>query len=359
MRCSILCPPFPYPTVPATVLAQPLSPVTRIAFVTGGTGFVGSHLVETLLNRGYDDVRCLIRSAPKWLADLDITPVRGDLSDVPTLWDALDDVTHVYHVAGITRAQDWDTLERINIRGTMNLMGAVKHAAPDVDRVLVTSSLAAVGRGTEGIATEDVPLQPVSRYGRSKAEMERALHNPHQMTEAYADALPVTIVRPPAVYGPRDRDILDFFQAVRNHICPVVGGSGPALSLIHVRDLVRGMVDLAESPATVGDTYFLSSPRPYAWADIRDAATDALDTWTITVPVPNALVGAVGAAAELWGRISGDYPPLNREKAREIRHACTMCAHDKAADHIGFDPEIPLDAGVAETIDWYQERGRL
>jgi nucleoside-diphosphate-sugar epimerase len=189
--------------------------------------------------------------------------------------------------------------------------------------------------------------------------MERALHNPHQMTESYAEALPLTIVRPPAVYGPRDRDILDFFQAVKRHVCPVVGGSGPALSLIHVRDLARGMIDLAHASNTVGETFFLSSPRPYAWREIRDAATDALDTWAVTVPVPGPLIGAVGAAAELWGRISGRYPPLNREKAREIRQACTACTHAKAAGYVDFAPKIALEAGVAETIDWYQKQGWL
>ena len=331
----------------------------RVAFVTGGTGFVGSHLVEMLLQRGYDEVRCLVRTDPKWLADLDVTTVRGDLSDVPVLWEALAGVSHVYHVAGITRAQDWEAFERVNVRATMNLMGAIKHAAPDVERVLVTSSLAAVGRCEADVATEDVPLNPVSRYGRSKAEMEQALHDPHQMTESYAEALPVVIVRPPAVYGPRDRDILDFFQAVKSHVCPVVGGSGPALSLIHARDLVRGMVDLAHARDTAGETFFLSSPHPYAWRDVRDVALDALDTWAVTVPVPGPLVGAVGAAAELWGRISGDYPPLNREKAREIRHACTMCTHNKAADAVGFTPQISLDEGVAETIAWYEKRNWL
>ena len=315
--------------------------------------------MELLQQRGYDEIRCLVRTDPKWLSGLDVTTVRGDLSDVPVLWDALDGVTHVYHVAGITRAQKWETFHRVNVRATMNLMGAIKHAAPDVNRVLVTSSLAAVGRCDAKVATEDVPLNPVSRYGRSKAEMEQALHDPHEMTASYAEALPLVIVRPPAVYGPRDRDILDFFQAVSNHVCPVVGGSGPALSLIHVRDLVRGMVDLAHAPNTVGEAFFLSSPRPYAWRDIRDVALDALDTWAVTVPVPNALVGAVGAAAEAWGRLSGTYPPLNREKAREIRHACTMCAHDKAAEYIGFAPDIPLADGIGETIAWYQALGWL
>ena len=334
--------------------------MSSVAFVTGGTGFVGSHLVEELLRRDFDEVRCLVRSDPKWLSDLDVEYVRGDLSDVEALWTALDDVTHVYHVAGITRAPDWPPFHEINVQGTLNLLGAVKQAAPSVERVLITSSLAAVGRCEAPVATEDAPLRPVSRYGKSKAQMEEALRNAHEMTESYWSSLPITVVRPSAVYGPRDRDILDFFQAVKRHVCPVVGGgTDPTLSLVHARDLARGIVEASRSAAAEGETYLLGSERPYAWNEVKQVATDALDTWAVTVPVPGLLVGTVGAAAEAWGTLSGTYPPLNRDKAREIRHACTACAIDKAQQHFDYTPQISLEAGVADTIAWYEDKGWL
>ncbi len=329
---------------------------SKTIFVTGGTGFVGSHLVEALLAEGHE-VRCLVRSRQKWLGPLDITPVRGDLTDVEVLWDGLKGVDEVYHIAGITRAQTWDAFYRANVRGTLNLLGAIQQTAPNLDRVLVTSSLAAVGRGADGIATEDDPLEPVSRYGRSKAEMESALRSTHQMTTSYWDTLPITVVRPPAVYGPRDRDILTFFQAVNSHVCPVVGGGrDPAVSLVHVRDLVQGMIQCARAPEAVREVFFLGSRTPYAWNDVKEASTSALDTWALTVPVPTFFVGAVGAAAELWGKISGSYPALNREKAREIRYAATMCSSQKAMEQVGYAPTIDLMDGVAETIAWYREQ---
>lgn len=333
--------------------------MNQTAFVTGGTGFVGSHLVEELLRRDVKEVRCLVRSDPKWLSDLDVTYVHGDLSDVETLWEALDGVTHVYHVAGITRAPSWETFYEVNVRGTLNLMGAIKHAAPNVDRVLVMSSLAAVGRCEDAPATEDAPLQPVSRYGRSKAKMETALKESHEMDTSYWETLPITVVRPSAVYGPRDRDILDFFQAVKRHVCPVVGGADAAVSLVHARDLASGTVDAATSHAALGETYFLGSATPYTWGEIKESATNALDTWALTIPVPGPLVGVVGAASEAWGWLSGSYPPLNRDKAREIRHACTTCSITKAHRHFDYQPDIPLDEGIAETIHWYEAKGWL
>lgn len=332
----------------------------QIAFVTGGTGFVGSHLVEELWRRNVDEIRCLVRSDPKWLSALDVEYVHGDLSDVEALWTALDGVTHVYHTAGLTRAPDWQPFHDVNVQGTLNLMGAVKHAAPDVERILVTSSLAAVGRGADGPATEDDPLRPVSRYGRSKARMEEALRERHEMTRSYWEDLPITVVRPSAVYGPRDRDILDFFQAVQRHVFPVVGSSTePVLSLVHVRDLVEGMVAAGHAPEAEGETYLLGSNRPYAWTEVKQAATDALDTWAVTLPIPPFLVGAVGTIAEAWGTLTGTYPPLNRDKARELRHACTACAIDKAARDFDYTPSVPLASGVSATIDWYRDEGWL
>ena len=328
--------------------------------MTGGTGFVGSHLVEELLRRGVDEIRCLVRTDPKWLSGLDVETVRGDLSDVEALWSALDGVTHVYHAAGLTRAPTWEPFYEVNVQGTLNLMGAVRHAAPDVERVLVTSSLAAVGRCEADRATEAHPLRPLSRYGRSKAQMEKALHEAHDLPEAHADVLPITVVRPSAVYGPRDRDILDFFRAVQWHVCPVVGsGAEQALSLVHARDLARGLVDASLEPAAEGETYLLGSERPYAWNEVKRAATAALDTWAVTLPVPPVLVGAVGVLAEAWGSLTGTYPPLNRDKAREIRHACTACSVEKAHADFGYAPETPLDAGVRDTIDWYRRHDWL
>lgn len=334
--------------------------MNKIAFVTGGTGFVGSHLVEELLRRKVDEVRCLVRSDPKWLSDLNVEYVHGDLSDVETLWSALDGVTHVYHVAGITRAKEWAPFHDVNVQGTLNLLGAVKHAAPTVERVLVTSSLAAVGRCDADVATEEAPLRPMSRYGRSKARMEEALRASHDMTTSYWEDLPLTIVRPSAVYGPRDRDILDFFRAVQWHLCPVVGsGSIPELSLVHVRDLATGIAEASFTPEARGETYLLGSARLHAWNEVKRVTTDALDTWAVTLPIPSVLVGAVGLLAEGWGALTNTYPPLNRDKAREIRHACTACSIEKAKRDFGYAPQISLSDGVTETIDWYRAQGWL
>ncbi len=335
-----------------------MSPNDKIAFVTGGTGFVGSHLVEELQRRGYSEVRCLVRKDPKWLGEMDIVRVPGDLSEDTDLESALAGVTHVFHVAGVTRSQDEEVFVRGNVDGTLRLLEAIDSAAPSLDRVLVTSTLAVVGISAMPVATEETPMNPVSGYGRSKALMERKLDEPGNGETSFYRRLPLTVVRPPAVYGPREQDILTFFRAVSRGLCPIIGGDnqGP-ISLVHVADLVRGMVDAAESPDTVGETYFLGSANAHTWDEIRDATVDVLGRRVLTIRVPPPLVRSVGAATEWVGKLLGTYPPLNREKAVEILEACKACSSAKAGSHFGYTPDISLHEGIRSTIEWYRQIG--
>ncbi len=323
------------------------------AFVTGGTGFVGSHLVEELLRRGYDEIRALVRSDLKWLDGLGVTPVRGDLFDTEALREGMRGADAVFHVAGLTRAPTQEALDRANVAGTLNLLDAVREAAPEVGRVLVTSSLAAVGPSTERPLTEADPLRPITRYGRSKEAMEAAVQ------ERFRD-LPVTIVRPPVVYGPREADIFTMIKtADRQRLFPIVGdGHEPQLSMVHVRDLVRGMADVVEAEGTAGETYFLGSEAYYTWNEIRDAIIRALGKPVVRVNVPVPLVGPVGAIVEGVGRWMGEYPPLNRDKAREAK-ASWLCSVAKARREIGYRQTIELEEGMAETVAWYRAQGWL
>lgn len=319
------------------------------AFVTGGTGFIGSHLVEDLIDDDLE-VRCLIRSRPKWLEGLDVVPVAGSLHDPAALEKGIRNADLVYHLAGATRAPDAETFRRHNVEAVQNLLDVCARRADPPERIVLVSSLAAVGRGARGAAGEIDPLRPVSQYGASKAEMERTAWSYRE--------LPITIVRPPAVYGPRDRDVLKFLQWMDRGLLPVVGPiDEPRVSLIHVRDLVRGIRVAARTDRAAGETYFLGSERPYSWAEIRDAATPALGREARLVRVPGLLVQAAGAVTELWGHLTGTHPPFNRDKARELRKACTACTIDKARRELGFAPEVPLEEGLAATIRWYRDRG--
>ncbi|NNF04260.1 MAG: NAD-dependent epimerase/dehydratase family protein, partial [Rhodothermales bacterium] len=140
----------------------------KTVFVTGGTGFLGGHLVEALIDAGCTSVRCLVRSDRKWLDGLPVEIVAGDLSDHPALDRGVQGADVVFHVAALTRARTWEAFERANVVGTARLLNAVAESGTGSVRVVLTSSLAVVGDTDATVADESTPLNPVSMYGRSK-----------------------------------------------------------------------------------------------------------------------------------------------------------------------------------------------
>ena len=319
----------------------------KVAFVTGGTGFVGSHLVEALLERGYSEVRCLVRSEPKWLKSLDIVPVHGSLNDTARIKHALHGVEYVYHLGALTRARTWDPLHIANVSGTLQLMAAV--ASTNVSKICVASSLAVIGQANDVMADESTPCRPISRYGQSKLIMEQEL--------AKMD-LPTVILRPPSVYGPRDKDLLTFFSAIHRGVCLApLGDRG--ITLVYVKDLVRGIIEATESSQTTGETYFVGDHQVTTWEALKYATESALGKKSHMIRLPRLLIMSLGTISELAGKISNSYPALNREKAREILHAAKQCSSQKAQDHFGYISRVSLQQGVQETIAWYRAHGWL
>ena len=256
------------------------------------------------------------------------------------------------HAAAMTRAPTLDALREANVEGTLRLLDACAAAPEPPARAVVVSSLAAVGPSGDRPLAEDAPLKPISNYGRSKAEME-------ERVAAHPFAERTTIVRPPAVYGPREADIYTVVKtAARQHLFPIVGDRhARVLDLVFVRDLARGIVDAAESPEASGETFFLGGTA-HSWDEIHRAVTRALGTWALKVKVSPRVVAPIGAAVEAVGKLFGAYPPLNREKAREAREAW-VASSAKAREAFGYAPEVPLAEGMRETVAWYRAEGWL
>lgn len=320
------------------------------ALVTGATGFVGSHLAEALVAAGYE-VSCLVRptSDLKWLRGLEIKLLPGSVTDEPSLAAAVREQDCIFHVAGLTKARRVAEFFEVNAKGTHNVLSACKQQNPTVRRVVYVSSQAAAGPSPDGTPlTENSPCRPVSLYGKSKYEGERAVAQ-------YAADLPATIVRPSAVYGPRDRDIFFVFQLANRGILPVIGSRDMRVNLIHVKDLVRAIMLAAESDKAVGQTYFATDPAPYRWTETGTLVAAALGKKCLRIRIPIFAISLVAAAARVVSVFQYSPPLLSPDKVRELKQRYWVCSTVKISSTLGFAPQYSLAEGLSETARWYRD----
>ncbi|HWP44374.1 MAG TPA: NAD-dependent epimerase/dehydratase family protein [Blastocatellia bacterium] len=322
--------------------------------VTGGTGFVGSHLVDRLVERGRA-VRCLVRrtSNLRYLKHPQVEITYGGL-DSSTDWDsALADVDTIYHVAGLTFARRREDYFAVNHRGTEAILAAaIKHRA-QVKRFVLISSLAAIGPGRDGKPVdEDTPAYPITPYGQSKLMGEEALRTA-------GDLLAWTIVRPPAVYGPRDYALFELFKSIARGIAPTIGRHDKLVSLVHARDLADGIILAGESSASAGRTYFISSEEAYSLKAVIELLSAVFSRKVRTLAIPQAVAYGAAVVAEAAAAFAKKPPVINRDKVKDLAQACWACSIERARRELGYGPRVPLEEGLRETVDWYRREGWL
>jgi len=323
--------------------------------VTGATGFVGSHVVDVLLDRGHT-VSYIARSTSnlQWLEGKPVTRVDGSLFDLHSLQTAVENVDVVIHVAGLTSARNEAEFLKGNRDATRNLMDAVKTYRPSLIRFVHISSMAVNGPAVdeEHPVTEQMSNRPITAYGRTKALAEDVVK---ETTD-----IPWTIIRPPAVYGERDSAIFTFFQTVDKGLATFIGFDEKKLSLVHVRDLARGIVDAAFAPQAVGQVYLISSDEYYTWPQIA-SLTGAImgKRRLVRLRLPHALVLSIAGAVGMAGRMTGKPQVLDYEKGLDIIQKYWICSTAKARKELGYRQEISLQDGLRDTVRWYREHGWL
>lgn len=339
--------------------------MTDRVLVTGASGFIGHHLVNALLERNRQ-VRCLVRPT----SDLSSLPteqlelVTGDVLDPPSLAQAASGVGTVYHLAGEIDASARKRLYRVNVQGAGNLAAACAAVAKPPTLILVSTLEAGGPALDDRPRNERDPAQPVTHYGRSKLQGERA-------AAAYAQKVPITVVRTPSVFGEYDRQTLNLFRSFR------LGGLGlhglpqanrQQLSLIHAGELAEFLLLAAERGERLepdrGERegvglYYPTQGEMTLGQAIRTVAK-ALDQGKVTViDLPVGVAYAATALAEAWAKISGRPPGImTLDKARAAAAGWWTCDGEKSR-RLGFEPQRSLEQRLQQTARWYQEQGWL
>jgi nucleoside-diphosphate-sugar epimerase len=324
-----------------------------LALVTGGQGFVGSHLCERLAAAGHR-VRVFARATSDLspLDGLGAEIVRGDLGGEGDLGQAVDGVDWVFHVAGALMGLREEDLVRVNREGTRRLCEACLARAPRLSRFVFISSLAAVGPSPGGAVPilEDAPARPVTWYGRSKLEAEEVVRS---------SGLPSVILRPPVVFGPRDREVFKYFNIARRGILPVPGRRDRSYSLVFAPDLAEGILKAAETEVPSGEILHLTGPEVVTWSELGRKIAAALGTRDRVLRLPESLVRAAGHAADLAARLQGRPHIFSSQKVIEMLAPAWVASPLRAREVLGWTARTPLDEALALTVRWYREHGWL
>jgi len=322
--------------------------------LTGASGFVGSHILDELCARGYQVAILLRPTSNRRFIQQHLGAVEicdGSISDPVGLRRILAGMTHVIHCAGATRAVRSEDYYRTNHIGTRNVIEAIQAQGGGVQRMLHISSLAVAGPATASApAREDGPNLPISEYGKSKLAAEEEVRK-----NCPTDFV---IVRPPAVYGPRDDGFFSLFQAVQRHLLPLPSES-QALSLVFVKDLARAVSELVVRPEAKGETYFVNSSEIVTARQMAKVIARQVGHWTVPVPLPPVAFLPLCLVNEAICRIFGKAQLLNLQKYAELRAPGWVCDASKLSRQTGLQCPTNLEAGVADTLKWYRQEGWL
>jgi len=317
--------------------------------VTGASGFIGSHLVDYLLSLGCT-VHCLVRKTSnlRWLDPSRVHLHAVDLARLEQLGDTLGEAEYLFHCAGLTRAKTRQEYFRINADLCSPLYRNCAARGKRLKAIVHLSSLAAVGPAMPGRpVNEKTPCRPLTFYGQSKRAGE-------EIARQFSSSLPMVILRPPVVYGPRENNFFTYLRAVSRGWNIKIGSTRRDLSLIHVADLVRAMVTAAAAPPHEENVFFVTDGKAYSWEDVAQAAMQALDVRARSIVIPESVLFPLAVLCETLARFGTEPALLDRQRLIDICQGSWTASCEKFMNHYGFQPRHDLSSGLAETLGWYK-----
>ena len=326
--------------VNARLTESPVGEVKGSIALTGATGFIGGALAKRLAGAGWH-VKALVRSLSKTraLQQLNLEIVQGDLADDTALRSLLDGVHAIVHCAGAVRGVDYHDFFPVNVAGTERIAALASLMTP-APRFIALSSLAA----------REPHLSP---YAASKHEGELVLRQA-------AGPMPLTILRPPAVYGPGDREMLPLLLLLMRGFAVMLGSEGSRFSMLYVDDLAAAIERCLVAGDSGRGTFALHDGHVggYSWEAIVELATPVRGRPIRRLRLPRGLLTGLAVMSSHWGRLSGTAPMLTPGKVRELTHADWVCDNAEVSRALDWAPEIEFADGLRRTLAWEQAAKR-
>ena len=320
--------------------------------VTGGSGFLGSHVAAELVKLGHD-VRALVRksSNKKFLESLDrVELAYGGVEEESAVAKAAEVVDAIVHSAALVKARDEDEFFRTNVQGTRNLIEAAKKQGGAIKRFVHVSSLEAAGPSDDGGPIPADQEKPMTRYGRSKLASEKVVLDAKEQ-------LPVVILRPGGIYGPRDQEIADAFRSVKRGMLPLAGKGDTRYSLIYGPDAARACIRALDADLPSGKVFFLSDGKVYSQLEMMEIIERAWGKRALVrTGMPLGVIKTVSLFVEGYGKVRNKAVMLTREKSAMLGHHW-VCAKDDIEAALGWKPEMSFEEGARVTARWYEENG--
>lgn len=324
--------------------------------LTGATGFIGSHILDSLIEKNYN-VRCLVRknSNTRWLDNKNTKIVVTDFINYDLIKNELADIDIIIHVAGIIAALNYQEFFRVNSEGTKLLLESVAHYSKTLKKIIYISSQT-VGGPAKSI---DLPIKesdeanPLTSYAKSKLEAEKFIIN-NGFDVNY------TILRPSAVFGERDPGIVQIFQMVKKGFAPMMGLDKKYLNLIYGKDLAKATINCIENVKSDNQIYYIAGQDKLNWDFLMDQIKIAVNNpKAIKLKVPNPIVLGVGYINEKISQITGKPQIFNYDKAIDFTRKYWLCDTQKARKEINLRTEANISDLLKSTADWYSKNGWL
>jgi dihydroflavonol-4-reductase len=324
------------------------------ALITGVNGFIGSHLANKLLDSGCR-VHGLVRESSnlKWLDACEIHLHQVDLSQPDFVVPALEEFDYIFHCAGLTKAKSRSDYFQVNANACSNLYEQCQKRGCRTKGIIHLSSLAATGPSSYGNLVDEItPCRPLTFYGQSKLAGE-------EIALQYSGTLPINVIRPPLVYGPREENFFTFIKFIQKGWQLQIGGMNKELSLIYISDLIQAMLVASNPFKKKGSSYFVTDGHVYPWEQISKECARFMNIQLKTLKIPEAVLMPIALLFETWADFSSKPALFDRQRMIDIRQSSWSASSEKFFKVFDFEPQYELNQGLAKTINWYLEEGWL